>query len=299
MKILVGLLSTIENEYKECINSIKKQQNANFDIYEIKNKPKNIAHDKLYSKFQTNSDYFDLLIKIDADMVIEDVNLFYKIVNEFIVNKELDHLVIPVYDHFMGKHIWGVNVHRNTVKWNTNVDNYSTDTVQKEETVRGLKEWIVPEESPIIHHCPNPSPFQAFHFGLHRSIKAFQFNKKNRTNARPHWINFYYLQEHYHLTMNKKILFALAAARYVIDHKIDDSFIDYNNSESYKIFCRFNSMSEAELYKYAIQNIYMRLLVSMRFSTILTKLTYEMVFLIKFFENLLPRITKISNKKKE
>ena len=275
MKILVGILYTVENEYERCIASIKSQNLVNYKIYEIKSKPKNVAHDFLYKYFVNHANQYDLLIKIDADMVIEDKKLFYKIVNEFKANKHLDHLNIPTFDHFTDFNYGGVNVYRNTVRWNNNKDNYFTDRVHKNETIRESKKWRVPEETPLIHHCPNPSNYQAFHFGVHRAVKAFQFGRAHKKYQNLHWIMFSNVKRNYFIYKDRKYLLALAGAVCAISEKLKDSDINYNNKRIYKIYQEINRRNDDELYDYAINNIYMRML------SIFGKLSYYIIALYK------------------
>ncbi len=260
MKILVGTLKTNENEFEACCKSIQAQSYKHYDHQIIENLGSAEAHDKLYSTFQNTSNKYDLLVKIDADMVIEDKELFDKIVSDFKNNKYLDHLFIPTYDHFVCRNLGGVNVYRNSVRWHATTDNYFPDRVHKPETIRESKKWVVPEDKPLIHHCPNPSSYQASHFGLHRSIKAFQFGEKNKIYQKSHWMLFNDIKRNYYTKKDRRLLLTLGAARYVISHKLNDSYINYSNENIYKIYEEINRKNDDELYDYAVNNIYMRML---------------------------------------
>ncbi len=275
MKILVGMLVTIENEYNDCLESIKAQTFVDYDIYEIRNKPKYIAHNLLYQYFMNNKQRYDLMIHIAPDMVIVDNNLFRDIVNEFENKYELDRLFIPTFDHFAGENLGGVNVYRNTVQWDLNKDNYFTDRVHKDYSIRENRKWKISEERPLICHCPNPSNYQAFHLGLHRSIKAFQFGRRNKIYLKSHWMMFNNIKRNYLLKKDRRLLLALAAARYVISNKLDDTYINYENQNTYKIYEEINLMNDDQLYDYAINNIYMRML------TIFGKYSYYLIMLLK------------------
>ena len=87
MRILVGTLYTIENEFDECVASINRQSHSDFEHFILENLPNKHAHDTLYRTFMERSGDFVLLIKVDADMVIEDEDLFAKIVDKFRVNE--------------------------------------------------------------------------------------------------------------------------------------------------------------------------------------------------------------------
>ena len=116
-RILVGTLYSGENEFEECVASIKKQSYQNFEPLVIRNLPNKEAHDTLYKTFMDRSHEFDLMIKIDADMVIENERLFEKIVRKFQRNDKLKDLEIAVFDFFSNQLIWGMHAYRNTVKW--------------------------------------------------------------------------------------------------------------------------------------------------------------------------------------
>jgi hypothetical protein len=80
MRILAGTLYTIENEFEDCCRSIRNQTYKNYDHLVIRNLPKKEAHNNLYQAFVDEADRYDLLVKIDADMVLCDENLFERIV---------------------------------------------------------------------------------------------------------------------------------------------------------------------------------------------------------------------------
>lgn len=291
MKFLVGTLKTIEQEFEMCCEAIKSQEYSNYDHLVIKNMRKAEAHDKLYGIFQNSSDQYDLLIKIDADMVIDDVNLFNKVVEEFLKNERLDHLVIPVYDHFIKKNIDGVNVYRNRVKWRPNEDNYYTDRGQVDNTMMDYKRWTANRSMPIIHHCPNPSSFQSFHYGIHRAIKAFQFKKKGELyNGVKHWGNFGHIKNNYINTKYRNLLLVLAAARYVIDKKLDGSYIDYDNEKTIEVFKYINAKCDEELYMYSIDNPYVKMIEIMGLNSyyliLLAKNPYAFINLSRQFMTL-------------
>lgn len=167
-RIFVGTLYTIENEIDDCKAAIEAQ---NFDNYEhfvfegLKNKQ---AHDELYQTFMDRSDEFDLMIKVDADMVIEDTDLFKKIVRKFEKNPSLKDLEIAVHDFFTDSLMRGLHAFRDTVTWGGREEDLFVDNspVGPEEHVVDFEEL-----APAAVHCKNPSGYQAFHFGVQRGVK--------------------------------------------------------------------------------------------------------------------------------
>src|SRR5690242_14514637 len=117
MRILVGTLYTIENEFAACCAAIQRQTHTDFEHLVLEKLPNKVAHDTLYRTFMQRSDEFDLLIKIDADMVIRSPNLFAAIVAKFRADPLLDEYVIQLHDFFTDRPMWGMSVYRNTVRW--------------------------------------------------------------------------------------------------------------------------------------------------------------------------------------
>ena len=69
-KVYVGVLYSGENEYGECLETIKAQTYSNFDLSVYEHLPKLEAHKALYHAFLDQKNVYDFLIKIDADMVL-------------------------------------------------------------------------------------------------------------------------------------------------------------------------------------------------------------------------------------
>ncbi len=174
MKILVGILHSGEKEYEKCLESINRQTRVDFDTYTISGKRNAEAHDLLYGHFMESSKDYGIMVKIDADMVIRVDNLFEMIRNEFLRTENMDRLFIPVLDHFVLENLGGINAYRNTVTWGKNTGLFFTDMVHHPHSIRDTVKWDVPIENSLVDHCPDPSPFQSFHFGFHRTMKAFQ-----------------------------------------------------------------------------------------------------------------------------
>ena len=68
MKILIGILHCIENEYELCIQSLQEQSVKNWNHFVIRDLPNAEAHNALYSRFMEGSKEYDLFLKLDADM---------------------------------------------------------------------------------------------------------------------------------------------------------------------------------------------------------------------------------------
>jgi hypothetical protein len=244
MRILVGTLYTIENEFEECCRSIEAQSYDNYEHLVIRNLPKQEAHEKLFRTFMKNADSYDLLIKIDADMVITDVEFLEKVVNKFQNDPELDLLLIAIHDFFTDDMLIGINIFRNTVRWNLGKEALFTDRTYDYKSIR-KKEKDYTEIAPAAVHCHNPGPFQAFHYGFHRGMKVMD-RKRFLGDLEP-------VIEHYRRTRDDRLAYALMGAntaftnRFTVDHISynDDSLLNYFNK-------RYASLQPSELHRKAL-----------------------------------------------
>ena len=95
---------------------------------------------------------YDIMVKIDADMVIRVDNLFEMIREEFRGRERLDRLFVPVFDHLVLQNLGGVNAYRNTVTWEKNSGLFFTDMVHRLHSIRETVKWDVPTDEPLIDH---------------------------------------------------------------------------------------------------------------------------------------------------
>lgn len=149
--------------------AIQRQTYRAYEQFVLEGLAKREAHDALYGTFMARAGEFDLFMKVDADMVIENPSLFAQIVDRFSAAPEMHMLTIAVHDYFSDTLIDGMHTFRSTVKWPLSTDIVYTDRhpVQRKHRVIDTSDL-----APAAIHCKNPSPFQAFHYGMHRGVKA-------------------------------------------------------------------------------------------------------------------------------
>jgi hypothetical protein len=76
-----------------------------------------------------------------------------------------------VDDWVSGSAIVGIHMYRNVVRWPRCADPLFTDLPP---AIRARRRYLLNRPpSPLAAHSPDPSPLQAFHYGLHRGLKAF------------------------------------------------------------------------------------------------------------------------------
>jgi hypothetical protein len=227
MKLLIGTLYSGEEQFQECCDAIKSQTYRNYEHLIIKYLPKKEAHDSLYSTFMNRAHEFDLLVKVDADMVIEKPDLFKNIIDEFVSDPALDLLLIAVKDFFTNRLLMGINVFRNRVKWEFNDDHLFTDMKHIPGTVRKTKKDYT-NLAPAAIHCKNPGYFQAFHFGFHRGMKAV----KGGTN----WNILFDVIKQYEINPDVRLAYTILGANYAFDKRFTVEHVSYTNNTLESIF---------------------------------------------------------------
>lgn len=246
MRILVGILKTIENEYHECRDAIECQQNSSHSVFVIENQPNKQAHQSLYRYFMQHAYDFDVFIKIDADMVLTRNDLFGRVSEKFATNPRLKDLEIAVHDFFSDQLIWGLHAFRNTVVWQESDEDLFVDSCLVEH---GERMHDNSDLAPAAHHCPNPSLFQAFHYGVHRALKVIQVNRKNfrSTYSEYQWNYLEKTRSNFGRSRDPRIGFAVLGAEVAFEGKILPEHIDFGNPFLAELFDRYRNLSLTEL----------------------------------------------------
>ncbi len=240
MRILVGTLYSGENEFEECLAAIQSQTYHNFDHLIIKDLPQHEAHKKLYSTFMSNSDNYELLIKVDADTVLNTDHLFEDIIRKFSENPWLEVMTIAVDDFFTGRRIQaGLQISRNTVTWDLDKDTAFPD-IPNILTEHFLYDTV--ELAPAATHCKNPSRFQAFHYGVHRGIKALQ-----RIHSTTHWLGIQHVWNNFLRSGDVRLGLAVVGAELVYAGKFAKLDADYTKSTMLEHFKAFETMDSNQV----------------------------------------------------
>ena len=254
MRILIGILYCIENELSACIQSIKNQTHQDFDYFIIENLPKKAAHDQLYTKFSASRQAYDIFIKIDADMVLCRSTYFEEVIDAFSKDHELVLLQVAVYDFFSDQLIFGLHNYRNTMRWALRDEVLFTDRQNTSE--KSINDST--QLAPAALHCPDPSPFQAFHFGVHKAVKVMQIGRasKNVKARNIHWDNIQRTKEHFRSNKNKQLGYAILGSEIAFKHQFTHQQVDYNDTLLQQHFnsVKDKSLNEIEqaIYKNAI-----------------------------------------------
>jgi hypothetical protein len=170
-RVLVGTLYCGENEFEALKESLRGQNYSHWEHVVYKNLPNKEAHDRLYRTFMEEQDNFDLFLKLDADMVFRSDDGLDQIVRVFLENPGLDHLTLAVRDWYSDSLIEGLHTFTDRAQWETGGEPRFVDP---SPLIPGEKQKLWTDPAPIVDHSPDPSPFQAFRFGVHRALKVVQ-----------------------------------------------------------------------------------------------------------------------------
>jgi len=238
MRILVGVLYSGENEFAECLAALQRQSYRDFEYFIVTGLPKREAHDRLYGIFMARAKEFDIFVKVDADMVIEDRDLFAKLVDRFWQNPNMDQLTIAVHDFFTDRLIEGMHAYRSSVRWPKRDSDVFTD---RHPVPRDRQVIDYDDLAPAAIHCKNPSPFQAFHFGLHRALKILTYLQLSRgqpSNLQFHLNNNELVWHHFLRTGDVRLGFAALGAELALRGDFNVAHISYTNPYAQGIFQR-------------------------------------------------------------
>lgn len=169
MKLFVGTLHSRENEFEECVASIESQTYDHYEHFVFEDYAHKEAHDVLYRTFQDKSDEFDLLVKVDADMVLNSDTFFERVVDVMQGEPELLDLEIAVQDFFTDRLVWGLHVYRKTVEFQRTDEDLFVDVAPIPDAHHRFDSEQL---APAAEHCRNPSFEQAFMHGLKRGLKG-------------------------------------------------------------------------------------------------------------------------------
>lgn len=224
------MLYSGESEYEESVESLNAQSLNSWDLYEIKNQPKKVAHDSLYGYFMSQSNNYEYFLKLDADMVFVSKNTLQEMVDTFEQN-DLAHLISYVRDVPSGIDIPGIQMFRSDSKWLGSNDPLNTDYAPKifGNTVAVLdKHWI--------NHMPNSTDYQLFRYGIHKALKSLQPDRENKSFHKflMHLNILQGIARHAFTKPESGYFYSLIGATLVAEGRYNE--IEHNTEQAKKIF---------------------------------------------------------------
>jgi hypothetical protein len=246
--ILVGTLFSGENEYDRCLNALKEQSFTNWQHTILSHLPNKAAHDRLYRQFMDHAREFDLFVKYDADMVFAGPDSLGQIADLFYQRWPIDHVEFGVRDFFSDRVILGLHAFSRRCRWKQTDEKLFVDADPLAPTPKQII-WDFP--APIADHSPDPSPFQAFHFGFHRAVKAGQAGSHSFD-----WFQFKFqwqllksVWNHFHFTRDRRLGLAVMGAETLFKGKLQARHYDYTDPFLRTYFRQFEDMDPSELFE--------------------------------------------------
>lgn len=240
MRVFVGTLYSGENEYEECLAAIQNQTFRDFDHFVFRNLSLKESHRTLFKSFLDRSSEYDILIKVDADVVLSSDTIFEKIVHKMRHDDRIDVLAVAVRDFFTDQLInAGMATFRNTARWDFDKDTLFVDIA---EVGQGREVYDDKELAPAGIHCKNPAPWQAFHYGLHRGLKSIQ-----RVHSSGHWSYLERVWTNFLKTGDTRIGLAVLGAELVYAGRLSKSDVDYTNPRMKTILEEYLPLDRAGL----------------------------------------------------
>lgn len=224
-RVLVLTLRTDENEFEQSVASLEAQTHSNWEQVVFTNLPNKEAHDALYSTIMQRSGEFDLFVKLDADMVFRDAQALAQLVGLFDSDDELDHVQSAVHDWYTDSPMMGLHAYTPRCRWSARDEQMFVDYRPE---FPGHRIDLTSAPAPFVLHGPDPSPYQAYLFGVHRANKVYQYDRLliRRGEARSQWRNLERVAAHYRRSGDRRLGLLLLGAEDVRDKVLSPDSYD-------------------------------------------------------------------------
>lgn len=186
-RVAVLTLSSGEPQLERCRASTQRQQGVIVEHVEFRDYGNREGHDALHRYVERCAGDFDAFFKLDADMVLR---------TDTAIAAMLEHwrrygsgslqAEFPVHDVLGAIPIMGVHIYAPGARWSRATETLFVDP-RPDNVVRRDK---FPGFAPVVDHMPGATVEQAFVYGFHRALKAFQFGRTvpNLWQMRAQWV---------------------------------------------------------------------------------------------------------------
>ncbi len=224
-RVLVLTLRTDENEFEQSVASLEAQTHSNWEHVVFTNLPNKEAHDALYATIMRRGGEFGLFVKLDADMVFRDSQALARLVDMFDADAELDHVQSAVHDWYTDSPMMGLHAYTPRCRWSGRDEQMFVDYRPE---FPGHRIDLTTPPAPFVLHGPDPSPYQAYLFGVHRANKVYQYDRLliRRGEARSQWRNLERVAAHYQRSGDRRLGLLLLGAEDVRDKVLSPDSYD-------------------------------------------------------------------------
>lgn len=177
-RVLVGILYSGEPQLPRALQSVLDQVEVEIGYFVICHRAKDVAHNDLFSIFRDVGSRFDARVKLDADMEITNPRFLRQLVEELRAEPRVALCIVPVWDFFTDGSILGLHAYGRGAHWSERREPLFTDTPDvansqiRVRSVGGAR---------AVLHSHRPTPFQSYHFGVHRGMKIAEARRRGRS----------------------------------------------------------------------------------------------------------------------
>jgi hypothetical protein len=164
-----------EGDFVKAKEAIKSQKGVDVRHHVIVHMSEKDAHNALWRAWKSYRDANNdaIFVKIDGDTILKDDEVLQRVVGIFAANPRVTGIQCPLDDYFTAGSINGLNCFSSKVTFRDTADELFCDRnvdVDHDVVLRGD---ALPESlRPAALHCHHSTPTQAFHYGVHRSLKG-------------------------------------------------------------------------------------------------------------------------------
>lgn len=119
LKVLVGMMHSDESTVEEAVSAVQTQRGCDVTVVRITGLSEAEAHKALYERFNEVAHRFDMMVKVDPDMLVRSEVLFGSVQDLFRRWPGIGSVVVPVWDYLTGQNILGMHFWRRGVNFST------------------------------------------------------------------------------------------------------------------------------------------------------------------------------------
>ena len=173
MKVIAGTLYCGEGDYEKCVEAIQSQDYP-LEHFTIADTEEALAHYQLYSAIKSKQ--ADVLVKVDADMVLKDSGIIRKCVQQ--IQNGFLKITYLVDDFFTNQPIQGMHAYSSKIKV-PDKSYFLTKIPKHPDRIPIDRKRTKRIDEVVALHCYHANKKQAFHFGFHRYLKKSNDKCKN------------------------------------------------------------------------------------------------------------------------
>jgi hypothetical protein len=171
----------------------------------------------------------------------------------FSADASVDGLMFDVHDWYSDFLTPGLQTFRSSVRWAPHWDPLMVDPMPQ---MTGRAVRVTRDPAPLVMHSPDPSPLQAFRFGIHRAMKMLQLDRpvaaRDRKRFDVHRVVLEATWERARESGEPRRALAIAGAEHVVRAGASAFGNAYTDPSVDALFARqFAAMNRDDLFDYA------------------------------------------------